>query len=137
MPASEVCAEIWFGDPAAIAFATLGLRVLVARLLPLGLSLLVPIFLPFLLLSHVLRLFRLLHLALVLLTVRMPVSTLRLLILPVFLWLFVRPRLLLRPSLFLPILRMRTILLLIAMLILRRGYCRRAEQQRSTNPAHD
>jgi hypothetical protein len=43
------------------------------------LSLLVPFFFSFLLLPHVLPLFRLLHLAFILLTFRMPISTLRLL----------------------------------------------------------
>ena len=41
MLAPEVCAKVRLGDPAAIPFATLSLCMLVARLLPLGLSLLV------------------------------------------------------------------------------------------------
>ncbi|PYX76101.1 MAG: hypothetical protein DMG78_02265 [Acidobacteria bacterium] len=52
------------------------------------------------------------------------------------------PCLLLRPSLLLPILRLRSLLpiilvLVLLVLILRDGHPRRSQQQRSANPTHD
>jgi hypothetical protein len=126
MPAPEVRTEVRFGDPSPIAFSPLAPGVLVPLHLALGLSLLVPVFLAFLLLSHVLTPFGLLHLAFVPLAIRMQISTLRLLlrpalvlrshfaaipalrllIPPLFIWAFViwplvGPRLFLRPRLLL------------------------------------
>jgi hypothetical protein len=131
MPTAEMRTEVRFRDPPLIAFAALGPCTLVALHLPSWLSLLVAVFLPFLLLSHVLLPLWLLHLTFVLLAFRVaistlrllrrpplvlrshfaPVSALRLLIFPILrpclilaiLW----PRLFRWPSLFLAILRLR------------------------------
>jgi hypothetical protein len=158
MLAPEMRVEVRLRDPPLIPFVTLGPRTLIALHLALRPSLLVPVFLPFLLLTHVLLTFRLLHLAFVLLAFRMPVSTLRLLrwmsltlwshVVPVpalwrFIPTFVRPclplrmRLLLRPSLFLPILWLRIFGTFVLMFVLRRSQGAHTQQQRSTNPAHD
>src|SRR5262249_51505673 len=80
--ATEVGAEVRFRDPALIPFVSLGTCMLVALHLPLRTGLLMPVFFPLLLLSRVLTLFGLLHLAFVLLALRMPISTLRLLLRP-------------------------------------------------------
>ena len=124
-----------------------------------GLGLLMPLLFPPLLHFPVLPLLLLLHLAIVLWLLRMPVtalrllssfalrrhlvaiSALRLLISPV-VWpgLFLWPRLLLRLRLLLPILRVRILLLVvlvIPVLVLRHGRDRRSQQERCTNPAHD
>ena len=133
MFAAKVRVEVRVRDPAAIAFAPLVPRVLPIRHLSLGSSLLVPVFLPLLLLSHVLLPFWLLHLTFVLLAFRMPIPALRLLRRPPFVLRsrlapipalrflissVVRPSLLRRSSLFLPILRLRVVLTFIFVLIL-------------------
>jgi hypothetical protein len=135
MFAAEVCAEIWIGDSATIAFSPLGPRVLPIGHLSLWSSLLMPVFFPLLLLSHVLLPFSLLHLTFVLLAFRVPVSTLRLLC---------RPPLVLRshfvtiaalrflippvfgPGLILVILRLRVVLTFIFVLFLSPSHHRRS-----------
>jgi len=158
MLATEVCAEVRFRDPALIPFVSLGTCMLAALHLALRMGLLMPVFLPLLLLSHVLTLLRLLHLAFVLLAFRMPISTLRLLRRPPlilrshfvaipalrrFIATLVRPCLLLRlcmflrSSLFLAILGLPTLRPLVVMFVLRNSHYGHTQQEASTNPAHD
>jgi hypothetical protein len=151
MLAPKVCVEVRFGNSSLMPFAALGARVLVALHLPLWPCLIMPIFLPLLLLSHVLPLFRLLHLAFVLPALRSPISTLRLLrrtatvlrshlvpiptlrllISPV-----VGPRRFLRPRLLLSILQLPTPRPFVLMFVLRHSHGGHAQQKPSTNPAH-
>jgi hypothetical protein len=154
----EVGVEVWFRYPPLIPLVPLSPRALPILRLPLWSSLLVPVFFPFLLLSHVLPLlrllhaafilllFRMLHLAFVLLLFRMPVPTLRLLLRPS---LVLRSHLMpisalrflivpvVRPRLILAIVWLRRLLPIIAVLVLRYGNRRQSQQQRSTNRAHD
>jgi hypothetical protein len=113
-----------------------------ALYLPLRPSLLMATLFPFLRLFLVCPLLRLLHLPVVLACLRMPISTLRFLVAAVIIAMIFGPSLLLRPSLLLPILRLRSLLplilvLILLVLILRDGHPRRSHQQRSANPTHD
>jgi hypothetical protein len=85
---------------------------------------------------------RLLHRPVVLARLWIPISTLRFLIATVIIAMIFGPCLFLRPSLLLPILRLRTLLpivlvLVLLVLVLRDGHPRRSQQQRSANPTHD
>jgi hypothetical protein len=102
-----------------------------ALYLPLRPSPLMAFLFPFLRLFHVRPLLRLLHLPVVLPRLRMPISTLRFLIATVIIAMIFRFCLFFRRSLLLPILRLRSVL------ILRDGHPRRSQQQRSANPTHD
>jgi hypothetical protein len=113
-----------------------------ALYLPLRPSLLMATLFPFLRLFHVRPLLWLLHLPVVLPRLRMPISTLRFLVATLIIAMIFGPCLFLRPSLLLPILRLRSLVPIILVfvllvLILRDGHPRRSQQQRSANPAHD
>jgi len=136
--ASEMRMEISVRDPPLIPAVPFRR----APYLPLGLSLLMTSLLPFLRFFHVRPLLRLLHRPVVLARLWIPISTLRFLIATVISAMIFGPCLFLRPSLLLPILRLRTLLpiilvLVLLVLILRDGHPRRSQQQRSANPTHD
>ena len=144
VPEMRVKIRVW--DPPVILLVPF--RPGVFALLLLGPGLLMPLLFPPRLFFHVLPLLLLLHLAIFLGLLRMPVtalrllssfalrrhlvaiSALRLLISPV-IWpgLFLWPRLLLRSRLLLPILRVRILLLIILVLVLRDGGDRRSQQK--------
>jgi hypothetical protein len=132
VPTSEMRVEVSIRDPpliSAVSFCP-------ALCLPLRPSLLMASLFPLLRLFHVRPLLRLLHLAIVLRLLRMPISTLRFLIATVIV------AMIFGPSLFRPILRLRSLLpiilvLVLFMLVLRDGHRHRSQQQRSANPTHD
>ena len=137
MFAAKVCAEVWFRDPALIPLVALRPCLLVALHLPLRSSLLMAVFLPLLLLSHILLALRLLHLTFILLPLGMPISTLRLLrrtplVLRSHLAAIPALRFLtssvVRPSLILPILRLRTFRAVVLVFVLRNSQRGHAQQ---------
>ena len=151
--ASEMRMEVSLRDPPLIP----GMPFRPALYLSLRPSLLMASLFPFLRSFSVRPFLGLLHPPVVLTRLRMPISTLRLLVLPplalrshlppvstlrllvatVIIATIFRPCLFLRPSLFLPILRLRILLLFVLVLILRDGHPRRSQQQRSATPTHD
>ena len=136
--ASEVRVEISVGNTPLISFAPFR----AALNLPLRPSLLMATLFPFLRLFHVRPLLRLLHLPVIFPRLWMPISTLWFLVATLIIAMIFGLSLFLRPSLLLPILRLRTLLpvilvLVLLVLILRDGHPRRSQQQRSANPAHD
>ena len=136
--ASKVRVEISVGNTPLISFALFR----PALYLPLRPSLLMATLFPFLRPFHVRPLLWLLHLPVVLARLWMTIAALRLLIAALIIAMVFGPSLLLRPSLLLPILRLRTFLplilvLVLLVLILRDAHPRRSQQQRSANPTHD
>jgi hypothetical protein len=136
--ASEMRMEVSVRDPPLIPAVPFR-RALYS---PLGFSLLMASLLPCLRFFHVRPLLRLRHRPVVLARLWIPISTLRFLIATVIIAMIFGPCLFLRPSLLLPILRLRTLLpivlvLVLLVLVLRDGHPRRSQQQRSANPTHD
>ena len=144
----EACVEVRIWDPAMILLVPFCPGVFALPLLRPGL--LMPVLFPPLLRFPVLSLLLLLHLAIVLWLLRMPVTALRLLssfalrghlaaisALRLLISAIFRPLLWLRFRLLLPILRVRIVLLIVPVLVLRDGRDRRSQQERRTNPAHD